>query len=269
MSPASVWDGDQPAIYTQTFAHMCAGAIPQILSWARPSVLMDVGYGTGGLLGAAAHQGFHAMGCDANAHMCELARATCADSPHPVPIWQAALPGLAGVEADVVGHIDTVTAAFVIQHVGGLAEQRAAFCGLARLARRGGRVITSVWAPGFLAHRTPVLEVIDHLDPPRHQGEATPSSTAIPAPELSELACSAGLTVLAEQEITWVWRISWENYWRAVSAGIAHLGQRYLATASELREHITAECQAALAPYGAPGVMELPCRATLCVADKP
>lgn len=268
MDPRTRWDGGKAAIYADTFAHMCAGAIPHILSHALPPEsaprLFDAGCGTGLLMRAAADRGYQVMGCDGDAHMCHIARAGTREQGR-ARIWHSTLPTLAELPSKrIIGEIDTVTCAFVLQHVGKTAEQRAAMTALARLARPGGRIITAVWAPGFTPHRTPVLEVIDEIDP-RPSGR---SSKALPAPQLSQLATQVGLRVLTAHEVCWQWQISFADYWRGIEAGIAHLGQRYISTPPNVRARITTAATRALAPWGAPGILRLPCRAYLCVAEK-
>ncbi|MDO5724080.1 MAG: class I SAM-dependent methyltransferase [Flaviflexus sp.] len=289
----TTWGGDKPEIYERSFASMCAGAIPFILRAAAPGIFADVGCGAGHLSQAAASWGAQVVALDAEAQMIELTRRRCAGSS--VTATVASLPDLAGVERDAA---DTVACSFVLNH---LTDPVASMTALVSLAHPGGRIITTLWPATYTAHRSITTSVMDRAGATRSnadQPHPTPagrrplgSATGIirgvmdelriadlPSPKahfehsprgLAELTARAGLHVDTATIISWTWQIPWENYLEGIRGGIAGVGERYQRQEESVRREIDAKLLEAMIPYGAPGLLRLPCHAAFCVASKP
>lgn len=256
--------GDAAAAYDLSYAGMCGGAIPAVLAHARGGVLADVGCGTGRLARAAAAAGHRVLACDPSPSMAAAARRRLAGCP--AQVHRAGLPGLAGfTDRGAPVAADTVVCAFVLQH---LPDPAAAMAALAALARPGAAVITVTWPTGHLPHRHVVLDLLDELgaDPL----PAAAASPLRPSPEgLAELAAGAGLEVVRAGEERWTWSTDWPSFRTGLRAGIAHTGARFLAQGPGLRAEVERRLPAALAPYGPPEALRIPCRAALCVARRP
>ncbi|MDO5726857.1 MAG: methyltransferase domain-containing protein [Bowdeniella nasicola] len=252
------WDGDVPAAYDRSFAHMCAGVSQAVLAHANPGTLIDAGCGTG-LFAARAHAGgWRVRAFDSDSTMVARARArgiaaTCDRLPHlgEVANWRGA----------------TVVANFVIQH---LSAPVAALTSLAQLiepAATGdpGRLIVTSWPPIWLAHRAVWMEVFADLAaaPVPHDAPACDTSPDGLAAALS----AVGLRVVTAELVRWDWQIHWQAYLTGVQAGIAYIGKRFRAQDRALRREIVAQVCHRMRRFGAPEVMTLPCIATLVVGE--
>src|SRR5690348_5573917 len=145
MSRVSSWDGVAEA-YRTSFATMCEGTVPRLLSDAPGGHHLDVGSGTGALAAAAAARGRTVAAVDADPQMVALSR-----RPLPGSVLQAALPELPFGSAT----FDAVTANFVVNHV---ADTRAGVRELRRVTRPGGRVALTIWTSGTPQWATLVAE---------------------------------------------------------------------------------------------------------------
>lgn len=287
----TTWGGDKPEIYERSFARMCAGAIPFILRSSKPGTFVDVGCGAGHLAQAAAESGHEVTAIDAEEQMIGLTRRRCEGLPVTTAI--ATLPELDGIER---GAADTVTCSFVLNH---LTDPVAGMTTLADLARPGGSIITTLWPQTFTAHRSITSSVMDEVgadpgqDSPQPVKRLDPGASAtgvvravmdeLRIPDLSapkrhfehsprgmaELAAGVGLQVENATIISWTWEIPWESYHEGIRGGIAGVGERYQKQSPHNQRLIDVRLEEAMTPYGAPGLLRLPCNAAICVATKP
>lgn len=252
------WDGDVPAVYDRSFAHMCAGASDAILLHATPGRLIDAGCGTGRFAACAQAAGWQVRGFDGDQAMVTLAKARGID---------AICDRLPHLHAAANWRAETVVANFVIQH---LSEPLAAIKALAALttpatSEAAGRLIITSWPPMWLAHRALWMEAFAALD-------AAPVAMAAPACDtspagLGELVGAAGLRVAVAKLVQWDWQIDWQTYLAGVQAGIAYIGKRYLAQQPAVQREIVTYVQRAMERFGAPGMMTLPCTASMVVGE--
>lgn len=252
------WHGEVPEAYDRSFAHMCAGASEAILARANAGLLIDAGCGTG-LFGAhALSAGWQVRGFDGDREMVRRAQARG---------LAAVCDRLPTLTEAACWRAPTVVANFVIQH---LSEPLTCLQALARLIEpaangNAGRLIITSWPPIWLAHRAVWMEVFDECD-------AAPVVRAAPACDtspggLGELVSAAGLRVLSAELVSWQWQIDWEAYLAGVQAGIAYIGKRYVAQTPALQREIVARVCEQMARFGAPGVMTLPCTASVVVGE--
>lgn len=253
------WDGDVPAIYDRSFAHMCAGASDEILAYATCGRLIDAGCGSGRFAARAQAAGWQVRGFDGDQAMVTLAKtrgidAICDRLPHlrAAANWRA----------------ETVVANFVIQHLSKPLTAIKALAALTTPAASGaaGRLILTSWPPMWLAHRALWMEAFSAL-------EAAPVALAAPACDtsptgLGELVDAAGLRVVAAKLVEWDWQIDWPTYLAGVQAGIAYIGKRYLAQPAALQREIVTYVQRQMQRFGAPGMMTLPCTASIVVGQR-
>lgn len=129
----ALWTGVAQA-YAQSFAGLCAGAIPSLLDGLpRTGRLLDVGCGTGALVRAARDAGAEAIGVEPDPEMAAVARSLLGDE-----VVVAGLPELPFAD-DGFG---VVIASFVLNHVD---EPRAGARELARVAAPGGVLRETIW----------------------------------------------------------------------------------------------------------------------------
>lgn len=268
--PQATWGGDIPAIYDRSFARMCAGAIPEILSHSRGETLIDAGCGTGLLSQAAADAGWSVLAFDDNPLMVSAAttRHSGRKDARTIRVVTDSLPDL----KETTGwQGDTVVANFVIQHV---PNPLASIASLAALltpqtdGNRGGVLIITSWPPIWLPHRAVAFDVMDDVEGAPHPRSPQVDAVDTSPSGLATLVKAAGLYVSVATHIHWDWSVHWKDYWAGVEAGIAPLGRRYRAQRPELRPVITRKVREKMARYGAPGNMTIPCTATLCVAER-
>lgn len=245
--------------YHRSFASVCAGTVPTILSLLQPGVVADIGCGTGTLALAAAHAGYAVRACDAEKEMVDFAAGLLQGTSASVVV--DTLPELA-LFAD--HSVTNAVTNFVINHV---PDPRAHLASVGRIVRPGGRILTSVWTSDFLPHRDLIAQTMARYTMP----EAS-ASTPLPkhldferSPEgLAAINTEAGYTVLDAQLLHWQWRISWDDYWCGVEAGIGGVGAAYLSHPSPIRERIRQDMSEVLTPYRATeDTLVFPCQAAL------
>lgn len=217
----SSWAGTAEA-YDASFARLCAGPVAQLLaalgSAGRRRSLLDVGCGPGTVASAARRAGFVAIGSDADSSMLGLVRR----KDPALGLVGGALPDLPFVQ----GRFDAVAANFVVNHT---PDPRASVRELARVTRPGGRLALTIWtaAPGPLNQLWGDVLAAASVDrppartlPPELDFDRTP-------PGLTAMLVGAGLDDVVVQQVDWLFRIGAEDLWRAVSGGVATIGQTY------------------------------------------
>lgn len=255
MTRTDRWSGVTEA-YRRSFAGLCAGTIGELLRDLPPGRLLDVGCGTGDLLGEALRQGWDATGIDADADMVAIAGAKA-----PGRALHARLPELPFED----GRFDAVAANFVLNHV---PDPRAALAEIARVTRPGGVVAATIWPPGGGGWSTLVGLVFAAAG-------ATPMPTSHLPPHLdferstrglAALAVEAGLEVVDGRELMWTWQVAPDDLWAGISGGVATVGQTYLAQDEDTRRRVEAEFAARAEPDD--GLLTFTNRAALVLARR-
>ena len=255
MSRVSSWDGVAEA-YRTSFATMCEGTVPRLLSDTPGGHHLDVGSGTGALAAAAAARGRTVAAVDADPQMVALSR-----RPLPGSVLQAALPDLPFGSAT----FDAVTANFVVNHV---ADPRAAVRELRRVTRPGGRVALTIWTSGTPQWATLVAEAFGAAGvvPLPDQRLSPELDFARSVEGLGGLASSAGLTPVVATELRMHWTIDVESLWGGIAGGVGVAGRTFLAQSPGVRAAAEAGFREAAGPLSVDGVLTLPTTAAYVVA---
>jgi SAM-dependent methyltransferase len=164
--------------YERSFARLCAGTIPRLLTDAAGPRVLDVGCGSGELAERAEGKGRAVTAVDADPAMAARTRERIVGE-----VLEAALPHLP-LPGDA---FDSVVANFVINHVARPAD---AVAELARLVRPGGSAAMTIWPSGGAAWQDLVAECFDAADFAPVPSERLP-------PALDFERTGAGLAVLA------------------------------------------------------------------------
>ncbi|MFD2083191.1 Methyltransferase domain-containing protein [Actinopolymorpha cephalotaxi] len=218
-SERTIWAGRAGA-YADTFARLCAHAVPDLLDAAEvgPGVrLLDVGTGPGTVAAAAYARGATVTAVDAEPSMVELARAAVPAADCRV----AVLPDLPFGD----GEFDAVVGNFVLNHVG---QPRSAVAELRRVVRPGGWVALTIWptppAPGqSLIGRA--IQAAGARRPPHLPPLQAEEDFARTAEGLTSLLAAAGLREVSCETLHWNHRVGAEEWWAGPAAGVAFTGQ--------------------------------------------
>lgn len=248
--------------YHRSFASVCAGTVPTIISLLQPGAVADIGCGTGTFTLAATQAGYAVRACDPEQEMVDFAADLVQGTDATVVV--DTLPALSHFD----GHsVTNAVANFVVNHV---PDPRAYLAGIGRIVQPGGRILTSVWTADFLPHRDLMAQTMARYPLP-----CTPASTRLPerldferSPEgLASINIDAGYTVLSAQLLHWEWHISWEDYWHGLEAGIGGVGVTYLSLRPRIRERVQEDMAEVLAPYcDVDNMLHFPCQAALVCA---
>ena len=210
----ALWTGVAET-YARSFAGLCGGAIPALLADLPPrSRLLDVGCGTGALVGAARAAGHDAIGVEPDPEMAALAGSVLGPGPGE-DVVVAALPDLPWADDG----FEVVTASFVLNHVD---HPRDGARELARVAAPGGVVRATIWGS------TPPPQAVMWNGLLDDVGAVRPPSPRLPAdrdydrsPEgLAGILGEAGLAVTASGTQAWQWRVAADDLW----AGLTSVG---------------------------------------------
>jgi len=234
----AVWIGVAQA-YAQSFAGLCAGAIPSLLDGLpRGGRLLDVGCGTGALVRAARDSGHEAIGVEADPEMADLAGSLLDDE-----VVVAALPDLPFADDG----FDVVTASFVLNHVD---DPRAAARELARVAAPGGVLRAAIWGStpppqalmwnGLLDEVGAVRPPVPRLPSERDFDRSTHGLAGI----LSE----AGLAVTSAGTIPWQWRVAPDALWSGLTS-IGNFGVLWRAQPEDVQDRLRAAYDDLDAPW--------------------
>lgn len=205
---------------------VCLPLFGAALDAARVTVgtrLLDAGCGAGLLALLASFRGAQVAALDASPGLLAIARQRLPGAD----VWEGDLEALPFADAsfDAVAAVNSVFCA---------ADMAAAMRALARVTRRGGRVVVTAWGPPekceFL---TSVMPALGPLLPPPPPGASPPHPGALSEPSaLAGLLEAAGLGVVDEGEIACPFVFpSTEVSWRGSSsagvnqAAIAHSGE--------------------------------------------
>lgn len=253
--PVSSWSGVAEA-YRTSFATMCEGPVPRLLSDTPGGAHLDVGSGTGALAAAAAAKGRTVAAVDADPQMVALSRDLL-----PGAVLQAALPDLPFGD----GTFDAVTANFVVNHV---ADPRAAVHELRRVTRPGGRVALTIWTSGTPQWARLVTEAfgVAGVVPLPDQRLSPELDFARSVEGLGGLASSAALVPVVATELPMHWTIEVAALWRGIAGGVGVAGRTFLAQTPGVRAAAEARFREVAEPLSVDGVLTLQTTAAYVVA---
>ena len=199
--------------FQRSFAQLCVGTVQTIaadLGSTTSGRLLDAGCGTGSVSRTMAGRGWGVTACDADVQMLQLGRA---ESGELAIGWvQSALPQ-SGLRADA---FDAVVANFVVNNVD---DPGAAVRELARVVHPDGVVALTVWVSDRTTHTALIQAAFQAagLAPavrhcrPENEFERTVDG-------LGALARRSGLEPVRSRELTWDWRVSWDDLWAGLVA---------------------------------------------------
>lgn len=234
----ALWSGVAET-YARSFAGLCGGAVPALLAeLPSGSRLLDVGCGTGELVGAARAAGHDAIGVDPDPEMAALAGTVVGEE-----ITVAGLPHLPWADDG----FDVVLASFVLNHVD---HPRDGARELARVAAPGGVVRATIWG------RTPppqgvmwngLLDEVDAVRPPVPRLLADLDFDRSPD-GLADLLGEAGLAVTAAGTLAWQWRVAADDLWAGLTS-IGNFGVLWRAQSEDVRARLRAAYDAVCGPW--------------------
>ena len=223
----ALWTGVAQA-YEQSFAGLCAGAVPALLDGLTPGGrLLDVGCGTGALVAAARESGLDAVGLEPDPEMAALAGSLLGDD-----VVVAGLPELPYGDDG----FDVVTASFVLNHVD---DPRAGARELLRVAAPGGVVRATIWGttpPPQAVMWNGLLDAVGAVRPSMPRLPADRDFERSPA-GLAGLFQEAGLVVTRAGTVTWTWRIAPDDLWVGLTS-VGNFGVAWRAQPEDVRERL-------------------------------
>ena len=252
----TTWSGVADA-YRSSFGTLCEGTVERLLRDTSGAGHLDVGCGSGTLAGRAAGMGREVVALDADPDMVAVTQAVL-----PGKVVRSSLPHLPFAD----GEFDVVTANFVINHV---PDPRGAVRELARVARPGGQVALTIWPAERNAWGALVAEAFESA-----------GATTVPASRLSPdldfersvsglrgLAETAELRVVDASLVEWVWVVSVEALWRGIAAGVAGVGQQFLAQTPDIQVAAEVAFRSTADAVARDGVLRLPSRAAYVLTE--
>jgi SAM-dependent methyltransferase len=226
--------------YGQSYARVCAGAVPYLTESAsvRPGLrVLDVGTGTGTVAAAATSLGAEVTAVDADSSMIAVASGLVPG----VKFRVAALPALPFDDAQ----FDAVLANFVINHVGrpleALAEMR-------RVAAPAGHVTVTVWPQPPSPGAALLTRAIRDRGADRRASKLAPEDE-FPRTEagLRGLVQAAGLRDATCNSIDWQFVVPQADWWD-VASGVSWMrdfrarhSPQFLAEVRRRFEHLSRE----------------------------
>ncbi|WP_144673672.1 class I SAM-dependent methyltransferase [Arthrobacter sp. U41] len=253
--------------YSQSFAHLCAGAIVPLLDATEAVLgrsagcrLADVGCGTGNLTARAIDRGAEVTGIDPDAEMLALARAT---APH-AELLLGGVPNLP-LAPDT---FDAVVANFVVNHVD---DPRAAVADLKRVCRPGGVVAVTMWPSELSAINRLWSDVVEA------SGAAAPGQQRLPEDKdfdrteqgLNELLVGAGLDEVQTETLAWDFAIDAEDLWAGPAGGVGGIGKIVTSQSPSMQSTMRHEYLRLVAPMTSGGKVVLPAVALLGIGQAP
>lgn len=252
--------------YRDTFAPLCAGTTQAVLRAAGlhaevdPRVrVLDVGAGTGDLAAAALRAGASVTLVDPDPQMLAVAARTAPGAD----AHQTGLPDLP-LPDDC---FDAVLANFVVNHV---ADPRAGVRELARVARPGGRVVTTIWPSGQNAQSRLWAAVIEASGATPVPSTRLPEEMDFPRTVrgLAGLMSQAGLQRVCAGTIHWEHRGDADALWRGAEAGIGGIGTTVVAQTEAVRARMRAAYERLVAPLLDEGELAFRTTALLAVGTR-
>lgn len=256
------WENSSEA-YRRSYAHLCAGTVAEILTQLGPAdhaaLLLDVGTGPGTVAKAAHDAGYVTVGMDNDFSMISSAAAHHSQ----IALAMAALPQLPCRDQT----FDAVTANFVLNHT---ADPLLAAGELHRVIKQGGRLVATIWPARVLALNRLWTDVMQHA-------VVTAPPLARLSPELdfgrtpqgfTGLLHRAGFTQIECRYISWIFEIHREHLWTAVEAGIAVIGQTYLAQPPAGRRRMRASYDDIVSARHVGSFLTLPSTALIATAHR-
>lgn len=215
----STWNG-VGAAYSASYDALCSGtsdAILAALGPARSRTVLDVGSGTGSLVGVLADAGWAATGSEPEDSMREIAAAR-----HPnIGFRSGALPDLPFADAA----FDAVTANFVLNHV---PDPRAAAAEMARIAKPEGMLVATIWtvSPSWFW-----AEICERAGLSPTTGDRLPADKdfARTAAGFERMLGEGHWRAPEASELHWTWHAPREALWTSAIGGVASAGAFYLA----------------------------------------
>ncbi len=225
----ALWTGVAQA-YAQSFAGLCAGAIPSLLDGLPlGGRLLDVGCGTGALVRAARDAGAEAIGVEPDPEMADLAESLLGDE-----VVVAGLPELPFADDG----FDVVIASFVLNHVD---DPRAGARELARVAAPGGVLRATIWGStpppqalmwnGLLDEVGAVRAPVPRLPPERDFDRS--------AEGLAGILSETGLAVTTAGTNAWQWRIAPDALWSGLTS-VGNFGVLWRAQSEDVQDRLRA-----------------------------
>ena len=218
----SDWAGVAQA-YSQSFSHLCAGALVPLLDAAEASLgglagrrLADVGCGTGNLTALAISRGANVTGIDPDAEMLALAGAAA-------PGAELLFGGIPDLPL-MPDTFDAVLANFVVNHAG---APRAAVADLKRICRPQGVVAVTIWPSELSAINKLWLDVVEA------SGATAPGRQRLPADKdfdrteqgLYDLLVGTGLDAVHTTTLAWDFTIDPDDLWAGPAGGVVGIGK--------------------------------------------
>ena len=262
----SGWAGVAQA-YSQSFSHLCAGALVPLLDAAEAILgglegrrLADVGCGTGNLTALAISRGASVTGIDPDAEMLALARAAA-------PRAELLLGGLPDVPL-AQDTFDAVLANFVVNHVG---EPRAAVADLKRICRPQGVVAVTIWPSELSAINKLWSSVVEA------SGATAPGQQRLPADKdfvrteqgLNDLLAGAGLDGVHTTTLAWDFAIDAHDLWAGPAGGVGGIGKIFTSQTPSMRSAMKHEYLRLVSPMIRDGKAVLPAVALLGIGLAP
>jgi SAM-dependent methyltransferase len=234
----TLWTGVAET-YARSFADMCGGAVPALLADLPPgSRLLDVGCGTGELVGAARAVGHDAIGVDPDPEMAALAAALLGED-----VVVAGLPDLPFADDG----FDAVTAGFVLNHVD---HPRAGARELARVAAPGGVVRATIWGSTPPPQAVMWNGLLDEVGAVRAPSPRLPADRDYDrSPEgLAGLLGEAGLAVTGSGTLAWRWRVAPDDLWAGLTS-VGNYGVVWRAQSEAVRTRLRAAYDVVRGPW--------------------
>lgn len=253
--------------YSQSFSHLCAGAVLPLLDATEAVVnglagcrLADVGCGTGNLTALALSRGAEVTGVDPDAEMLALARAAA-------PQAELLLGGVPNLPF-APNTFDAVLANFVINHVG---DPRAAVADLKRVCRPQGAVAVTIWPSELSAINKLWSDVVEA------SGATAPGQQRLPADKdfvrteqgLNDLLAGAGLNSVHTTTLAWDFAIDADDLWAGPAGGVGGIGKIVTAQTPSMQSAMKHEYLRLVSPMIGDGKVVLPSVALLGIGQAP
>lgn len=235
---------DYLSFYGPVTSHFLDAVVHATLPVPSNGLALDLGCGDGALAARLQQQGWRCVAADLSPAMCAIAGEKIG-AGRTVTANASALPFGDGT-------VDAVSGAFLLPHLGDLAEGLAE---LRRVLRRGGRLVLTNWASSARSPFTGLLsEILTGLAPSDAGAVLTDLERRTLPDHLRGALRPAGFgDVLAEELRTTVHQPSPSAWWDGVVRGSYGMQRLLQQQSVELRAAAKAEFAARAAAFGTPG----------------